>query len=110
MIYCPTECSQAIMNREEVCGLLERPRTVRTLILLLEASDKTPVSELLEEVGGSRSTGINRLNELREAGLVVKRPGDNRTLYELTDDGQTVARHLLDVVRDIQEISASNEN
>lgn len=91
------------MERDEACDLLERPRAVRVLISLLESPDDAPVSVILEDVGGSRSTGINRLNELREAGLVTKRAGDNRTIYSLTPDGEEVARHLVTVINTIED-------
>lgn len=90
------------MDRDEACDLIERPRAVRVLIALLESPDDAPVSAILEGVGGSRSTGINRLDEFRDAGLVTKRAGDNRTIYSLTEDGEEVARHLVNAIGTIQ--------
>ena len=90
------------MNRDEACDLIERPRAVRVLIALLKSPDDAPVSDILEGVGGSRSTGISRLDEFRDAGLVTKRAGDNRTIYSLTEDGEEVARHLVKAIGTIQ--------
>lgn len=91
------------MNRDEACDLIERPRAVRMLVALLETPNDAPVSDLLEAVGGSRSTGLNRLEEFREAGLIEKRAGHNRTIYSLTDLGEEVTHHLVDGIDVIQE-------
>ena len=91
------------MERDDACDLIERPRAVRVLLTLLESPDDAPVSEILETVGGSKSTGINRLDEFREAGLVTKQAGDNRTIYSLTHDGEEIAHYLADVIDIIQE-------
>lgn len=90
------------MEDDDVYDLIERPRSVRVLIALLESPEDAPVSEILEGIGGSRSTGINRLDEFRESGLVIKQAGDNRTIYSLTENGEKVARHLVNVIEIIQ--------
>lgn len=96
------------MDREEAAELLERQRSIRTLLALLNAPDERTVSDLLDDVGGSRSTGINRLDELRSTGLVQKRAGNNRTLYTLTTEGKEVAEQLQATLQTIQ--AASEEN
>lgn len=89
----------------EPTGFLERPRAIRTLLCLYEFPEDTPVSEILDSIGGSRTTGLNRLNEFRELGLVVKRAGDNSTFYHLTEDGEKVAEHLANAISSIEEAS-----
>jgi len=96
------------MERDETIELLERQRSITTLLALLDASENRTVSELLDEVGGSQSTGISRLNELRDFGLVKKRAGNNRILYSLTSEGEDVALQLRTVLQTIQR--ASDEN
>ena len=96
------------MDREEAAELLERQRCIRTLLALLNAPEECAVSDLLDHIGGSRSTGINRLDELRSAGLVQKRAGNNRTPYTLTTDGKEVVEQLQAALQTIQ--AASKEN
>lgn len=91
-------------ENDEALDLLGRPRAIRTLLCLLDSADDTPVSDLLDAIGGSRTTGINRLDEFRDAGLVVKKAGDNRTMYLLTDDGEAVARDLREATRRLEAI------
>jgi len=98
------------MDREEAAELLERQRSIRTLLALLNAPDERTVSDLLNDVGGSRSTGINRLNELRSAGLVQKRAGNNRTLYTLTAEGEEVAEQLQAALQTIQTAPEKNND
>lgn len=86
------------MDRDDAFDLIEHSRSVRVLVALLESAENAPVSEILDSVGGSKSTGINRLDELREAGLVTKQAGDNRTIYSLTEEGEEVARHLVSAI------------
>ena len=87
----------------EHAGVLERPRAIRTLVSLYESSEDTSASEVLESIGGSRTTGLNRLNDFIELGLVEKKAGDNRTLYHLTEDGERVTEHLLEAISHIEE-------
>jgi predicted transcriptional regulator len=84
-------------------GVLERPRAIRTLVSLYETAEDAPASEVLESIGGSRTTGLNRLNDFIKLGLVEKQAGDNRTLYHLTEDGERVTEHLLEAISHIED-------
>jgi DNA-binding MarR family transcriptional regulator len=74
-------------------SFLERPRAIKTLEVLLHSRDKG-LDEILEEIGGSKSTGMKRIAELLELGLVEKQasPKESRKmLYNLTERGMKIA-------------------
>lgn len=98
------------MDTEEAAELLEQRRSIRTLITLLSGSGERTVSDLLDDVGGSRSTGINRLDELRSAGLVEKQAGTNRILYTLTTEGERAAQQLCTVLQTVQTASEEDDD
>jgi DNA-binding HxlR family transcriptional regulator len=79
---------------------LERSRALRTLLCLLDTGDKG-LDQLLREIGGSKSTGMSRLDELVQLGLVTKiaSPTEKRKmLYRLTSKGREVAEQLKGVL------------
>jgi DNA-binding MarR family transcriptional regulator len=79
---------------------LERSRALRTLLCLLDAENKG-LDQLLREIGGSKSTGMARLDELVQLGLVTKRasPTQKRKMfYCLTDKGREVAEPISDIL------------
>ena len=78
---------------------LEKPRTVDILIALLDG--KKYFSELKDVSGrASTSTIEARIQDLRKAGLVNDKKeakfGGRRYIW-LTDKGQKVAKHLLEI-------------
>ena len=75
---------------------LERSRSLRTLLCLLDAKNKG-LDQLLIEIGGSKSTGMCRLNELVQLGLVTKMASlteKRKMFYCLTEKGQNVANQI----------------
>ena len=74
-------------------SFLERPRGIKTLLTLLHSRDKG-LDEILEEIGGSKSTGMKRIAELVELGIVEKRASQKESrkmLYNLTEKGMELA-------------------
>jgi len=86
------------MEREKAIELLSRPRSIKTLLLLSQESGNRPMSNLLEKVGGSRTTGSKRLEEFEKSNLVKKEAGTNRTIYSLTKAGKELAENLEEAV------------
>lgn len=86
-------------------SFLEKPRAIRTLICLLRAEGKG-LDEVLREIGGSKTTGMKRIAELIELGLVNKRasPEESRKmLYSLTQKGTEVASGLKRLIEEIEK-------
>ena len=83
---------------DEFFNYLERARAVRTLSCLLKAEDKG-LDEILREIGGSKSTGMARISELMELGLVTKKASQaerRKMFYCLSEKGKKIAK-LIDV-------------
>lgn len=79
---------------------LEKPRSVRTLLCLLNADNKG-LDELLREIGGSKSTGMARIDELIQLGLVEKKASQTekrKMLYCLNRKGKTIAEQIQKIV------------
>jgi DNA-binding MarR family transcriptional regulator len=75
---------------------LERPRAVRTLLCLLNAENKG-LDELLGDIGGSKSTGMARLDELVQLGLVLKKASQTekrKMFYCLGEKGKRIAEQI----------------
>jgi DNA-binding MarR family transcriptional regulator len=81
---------------------LERSRSLRTLLCLLDAENKG-LDQLLTEIGGSKSTGMARIDELVRLGLVTKRACQTekrKMFYCLTDKGQIIANQIKKAIDD----------
>ena len=79
---------------DEFLNYLERARAIRTLICLLKAEDKG-LDEILGEIGGSKSTGMARISELMELGLVTKKASQaerRKMFYCLSEKGKKIAK------------------
>lgn len=83
---------------------MERPRAVRTLLCLYKNEGKG-LDELLELIGGSKSTGMKRITEFMSLGLVEKKAGKERrkVVYYLTSRGRKVAELLEKAIKIIEE-------
>ena len=79
---------------------LEKARAVRTILCLLNSENKG-LDEILEEIGGSKSTAMKRISELVEMGLAFKKLDPKRkrvVIYTLTEKGQKIAKKLQEVI------------
>jgi len=81
--------------------ILEKAGSTDILISLLKQKGKMYVTELKKEIGkGSMSTLNMRLLELKNTGLVEDEQeskfGGRRYIW-LTDKGEKIAKHLLDI-------------
>jgi len=88
---------------------LERPRAIRTLICLLENEGKG-LDEILEAIGGSKTTGMRRIAELSELKLVEKRASPKeirKILYSLTEEGKIAAIELRRLAEMIEKAKAN---
>lgn len=75
---------------------MERKRAIKTLLCLLDENDKG-LDNLLVSIGGSKTTGMTRILELVEMGLVEKKadPKESRKMfYRLTEKGQKIAEKI----------------
>jgi len=82
---------------------LERPRAVRTLLCLLNAEDKG-LDELLREIGGSKSTGMARIDELVRLSLVLKKASQTekrKMLYCLNERGKRIAEQIQKTIESV---------
>jgi len=80
---------------------LEKARAIRTILCLLN-SDSKGLDEILEEIGGSKSTAMKRISELVEMGLAFKKLDPKRkrvVIYTLTEKGQKIAKKLQEVIQ-----------
>jgi len=84
------------LKSKEFFEYLEKPRSVRTLLCLLSAENKG-LDELLREIGGSKSTGMARIDELVRLGLVSKKASQTekrKMFYILSDKGKRIAEQI----------------
>jgi DNA-binding MarR family transcriptional regulator len=84
---------------------LEKPRSVRTLLCLLSAENKG-LDELLREIGGSKSTGMARIDELVRLGLVLKKASQTekrKMLYCLNEKGKRLAEQIQKTIDSIDQ-------
>lgn len=96
-------------------AFLQRPRAIITLLCLYHARNKG-LDKLLQEIGGSKRTGMTRINELHSLGLVSKHTEEHgrKTLYRLSEDGRKIAEKLGDILdhwknKDTQQLSKVKE-
>jgi DNA-binding MarR family transcriptional regulator len=88
---------------KEFFEYLEKARSVRTLTCLLNAENKG-LDELLRDIGGSKSTGMARIDELIHLGLVLKRASQTekrKMLYGLNDKGKRIAEQIQKTIESI---------
>ncbi|MHA1629635.1 MAG: hypothetical protein ACTSVS_05515 [Candidatus Heimdallarchaeota archaeon] len=79
---------------------LEKPRAIRTLLCLLNSQNKG-LDELLQSIGGSKSTGMARISELIALGLVTKRASETekrKMLYCLNKTGVKIAKEIQKII------------
>ena len=82
-------------------AILEKAGSTNILISLLKQKGKMYVTELKKEIGkGSMSTLNMRILELKNQGLIKDEQeskfGGRRYIW-LTDKGERIAKHLLDI-------------
>jgi len=89
---------------------LERTRAIRTLLCLLKSENKG-LDELLTEIGGSKTTAMNRISELLRMKLVKKEadPTRRRVMrYSLTEKGKKIVKDLQDLINLIESDEEKN--
>lgn len=92
----PCPYSMSILARWDVLFAMSDVR----ILLYLEEKGQARYSELLGKVLNSRSTLATSLRDLQNMGLVkriVKGTRPIQTYYTLTDRGQTVLDHLMEI-------------
>jgi DNA-binding MarR family transcriptional regulator len=92
-------------KKDEFIDYLEKSRAIRTLLCLLNAENKG-LDELLQNIGGSKSTGMARISELVKLGLVTKKasPTEKRKMfYALEKKGREIAEELQKLISLIEE-------
>lgn len=86
------------MGKEDLLyDYLEQPRSVKTLLILLKNPSKS-LDDVLILIGGSKSTGMKRIKELLQLGLLSKEVSvqePKRIFYRLNNKGVTVAQILI---------------
>lgn len=95
-----------ISKGDEFFNYLERARAVRTLFCLLKAEDKG-LDEILREIGGSKSTGMARISELMELGLVTKKANQaerRKMFYCLSEKGKKITKLIEECFRKITKL------
>jgi DNA-binding MarR family transcriptional regulator len=89
---------------KEFSEYLERSRAIRTLLCLLNAKNKG-LDELLSDIGGSKSTGMARIDELIRLGLVLKTASQTekrKMLYCLNEKGKGVAEQIQQIIESVE--------
>jgi len=87
-------------SNKKLLDYLQRPRAIVTLLHLLE-STKQGLDYTLTQIGGSKRTGMSRINELVEMGLASKQTElawHRRRIYVLSEDGQKIAVRLRELL------------
>jgi DNA-binding MarR family transcriptional regulator len=90
---------------------LEKSRAIRTLVCLLENEGKG-LDDILESIGGSKTTGMKRLTELVEMKLVERRASQDESrkmIYSLTDQGKRLATQLGQLVEMTEKVKQNAE-
>ena len=84
-----------IINSNDLMNYLQKPRSILTLFCLLYNSDKG-LDEVLEKIGGSKRTGMERINELVKLGLVEKQLSstDRKIFYQFSEEGREVTQEI----------------
>lgn len=93
------------LKSKEFFEYLERSRAIRTLLCLLRAGNKG-LDELLREIGGSKSTGMARINELVQLGLVIKEASQTqkrKMFYCLTEKGEKIAKQIQKIIESFEK-------
>ncbi|MHB8163607.1 MAG: hypothetical protein ACYDDV_04550 [Methanoregula sp.] len=83
------------IHSTELLNYLQKPRSILTLFCLLYNGNKG-LDEVLEKIGGSKRTGMVRINELVKLGLVEKKTSltDRKIFYQLSEDGQKITQEI----------------
>lgn len=92
-------------KQKDLMSYLEKKRAIKTLLCLLNGTDKG-LDSLLESIGGSKTTGMSRIIELVEMNLVEKKshPNESRKMfYTLTEEGKQIAEKLREILELINE-------
>jgi len=84
---------------DDLLSVLQRPRAIITLLCLYHAKNKG-LDMLLQEIGGSKRTGMARINDFYRIGMVAKHTDEHsrKTFYVLSEDGRKIAEKLEDVL------------
>jgi DNA-binding HxlR family transcriptional regulator len=85
---------------KEFLEYLESSRAILTLLCLTDAENKG-LDQLLQDIGGSKSTGMARLDDLVRLGLVIKKasPTEKRKMfYCLTEKGKRIACQIQEII------------
>jgi len=75
------------------------------LLCLLNAENKG-LDDLLREIGGSKSTGMARIDDLVQLGLVLKKASQTekrKMLYCLNEKGKRTAEHVQKIIESVSQ-------
>jgi DNA-binding MarR family transcriptional regulator len=92
-------------KNKELLEYLEKPRAIRTLLCLYKSENKG-LDEVLKIIGGSKSTGMERISELQKMGLVEKKASatvNRKMLYCLEKRGKRIAEGIQKILQDFEE-------
>jgi DNA-binding MarR family transcriptional regulator len=93
------------LKSNELLVYLGKSRGVQTLLCLYKAENKG-LDEVLREIGGSKSTGMERISELLKLGLVTKKASiteKRKMIYCLEPKGKQIAEHLYSIIKTFDE-------
>lgn len=87
------------MYSNDLLSVLQKPRAIVTILYLYHAKNQG-LDMLLEKIGGSKRTGMARINDFYRIGIVTKRTEEygRKTFYVLSTEGQVIAQKLEDIV------------
>jgi DNA-binding MarR family transcriptional regulator len=86
-----------MIKKEAIYKYVEQPRAIKTLLVLNENPSK-PLDNILDLIGGSKSTGMKRIKELAELGLLTKEASmkePKRIFYKLNEKGIEISKSLI---------------
>lgn len=92
------------MPLKKFSDYLEQKRSIKTLLYLYHFGGEG-LDSLLEKIGGSKATGMKRISELVELGLVEKTVDvkeKRKMIYRLTNSGLYVAKTLDQIIKKIE--------
>lgn len=75
------------------------------MLCLLNAENKG-LDDLLREIGGSKSTGMARIDDLVQLGLVLKKASQTekrKMLYCLNEKGKRTAEHVQKIIESVSQ-------
>ena len=94
-----------MVKAQQLFEYFEKPRAIKTLVVLFE-NPSIQVDTLLNLIGGSKSTGMKRIKELSQLGLLSKEASLNepkRIFYKLNSKGIKIAKSIISIGEELDE-------